>query len=194
MARGCSADNGGNLRPTRKPWGDREEVESSDETIGIYGVAGHDAQHESVVQLSDEILTFALDCVVGTPLRFSAIMVEVFCLDRAPRRIAMDGNALTLLPDVLTAWIRFAGRRRGIPQPSIQAAVDAAYELAPEMIELSQDPDEWDLAKTVELAIRQRGIDMTDRQALDDFFEEVNTEGGIDVLAASLAGFVTPTR
>ena len=57
-----------------------------------------------------------LDYVLGTPLRFSPVMVEIFCLDWAPARSPSTATALTLLPDVLAAWIRFVGRRRGIPR------------------------------------------------------------------------------
>ncbi len=121
-------------------------------------------------------------------------MVEIFCLDWAPRKIAGDGDAFTLLPDVLAAWIRFVGRRRGIPEESVKASVEAAYGYAPEMIELSQDPQNWGPAKTMVLAIQQRGIDISDQASLDRFVAEVNRSGGIDVLADSLVSSVAPRR
>ena len=151
-------------------------------------------ENETLMDLGYQIVTFSLDYVQGTALRFSPVMVEMFCLDWAPRKIAVDGDGLTLLPDVLAAWIRFVGRRRGIPEESIKTAVDAVYECAPEMIELSQDPDEWGPAKTMALALQERGIDMTDQAAVDDFIEEVNRNGGIDVLAHSLAGALARRR
>ena len=121
-------------------------------------------------------------------------MVEMFCLDWAPRKIAMDGDAFTLLPDVLAAWIRFVGRRRSLPAPAIREATEAAYEYAPEMIELSQQPEVWGPAKTMVLAMQQRGVDLTEQKALDSFVAEINRQGGIDVLADSLAGSVAPKR
>jgi len=151
-------------------------------------------ENETVEDLAYQILSFSLDYVRGTPLRFSPVMVEIFCLDWAPRKIAVDGDGFTLLPDVLAAWIRFVGRRRGIPGESIKVAVEAAYGYAPEMIELSQDPEEWGPAKTMALALQERGIDVTDQAALDDFVDEVNRNGGMDVLANSLAGSVAPRR
>ena len=166
----------------------------SDEAVGLFGIDADDDETETVEQLSHQILTFSLDYVVGTPLRFSPVMVEMFCLDWAPRKIAMDGDAFTVLPDVLAAWIRFVGRRRAVPASLITEAVKAVYGYAPEMIELSQDPEVWGPAKTMVLAIEQRGIDLTDQGALDDFIDEVNRDGGIDVLAESLAGSVAPKR
>ncbi len=170
------------------------EFLDSDETLGFFGIGDEQDENEAVEGLAHQILTFAVDYVTGTPFRFSPVMVEMFCLDWAPRKIAMDGDAFTLLPDVLAAWIRFWGRRRDLPIPSIREAVDAAYEYAPEMIELSQDPDVWGPAKTVVLAMQQRGIEPTDRKATADFIAEVNRDGGIDVLARSLAGSVKPKR
>ncbi|MHB8681439.1 MAG: hypothetical protein ACYDA2_05010 [Acidimicrobiales bacterium] len=170
------------------------EFLESDETVGLWRVKDDYGENETVERLSHQILTFGLDYVVGTPLRFSPVMVEMFCLDWAPRRIAMNGDAFTLLPDVLAAWIRFVGRRRELPDSSFREAVEAAYEYAPEMIELSQDPEAWGPAKTMALAIEQRGLDLTDQQALDDFVDEVNHQGGIDVLAASLARSIAPKR
>ncbi len=166
----------------------------SDETVGLWSVSHDDERAGTIEHLAHQILTFSLDYVRGTPLRFSPVMVEVFCLDWAPRKIAVDGDGFTLLPDMLAAWIRFVGRRRGIPEEAIAEAVDAAYDYAPEMIELSQNPAEWGPAKTIGLAMQQRGIDLTDQSALDNFLEEVNSNGGIDVLADSLAESLAPKR
>lgn len=127
----------------------------SDETIGLVGAPGPDNEDNAVEHLAQQILTFSLDYVGGTLLRFSPVMVEMFCLDCAPRKIAIDGDGFTLLPDVLAGWIRFVGRRRGISEDSIQAAVDAAYNYAPEMIELSEDRENWGPAKTMGLAIQK---------------------------------------
>jgi hypothetical protein len=166
----------------------------SDETVGLWGVSREDNEDDAIEHLAHQILAFSEDYVLGTPLRFSPVMVEIFCLDWAPRKIAIDGDGFTLLPDVLAAWIRFVGRRRGIPEGAIKEAVHAAYDYAPEMIELSQDPEEWGPAKTLSLAIQQRGIDPTDKAALDEFIEEVNRNGGIDVLADSLVESLAPRR
>jgi hypothetical protein len=166
----------------------------SDEAAVLLGPDGDDNEDDTVEDLAYQILTFSSDYVRGTPLRFSPVMVEIFCLDWAPRKIAVDGDGFTLLPDVLAAWIRFVGRRRGIPEHSIKDAVEAAHEYAPVMIELSQDPEEWGPAKTMALALQGRGIDITDQAALDDFVDEVNRNGGVDVLANSLTASVAPRR
>jgi hypothetical protein len=159
----------------------------SDETVGLWGSSSDDNRGDVIEHLAHYILAFSLDCVLGIPLRFSPAMVEIFCLDWAPAKVAIEGDGFMLLPDVLAAWIRFVGRRRDIPEDAIADAVEAAYEYAPEMIELFQDPEEWGPAKILALGIQQRGIDPTDEVALSDFVSEVNNNGGIDVLAESLA-------
>jgi hypothetical protein len=166
-----------------------DEFLDSDETVGLWGTSGDEKRGELIGRLAEEFLAFSLDYVIGTPLRFSPMMVEMFCLDWAPGKVAIDGDGFMMLPDVLVAWIRFVGRRRGIPEEAIAEAVEAVFEHAPEMIEFSQDPEEWGPAKILALGIQQRGIDPTDRAALNAFVDEVNNNGGIDVLADSLAEF-----
>jgi hypothetical protein len=160
------------------------EFLESDETSGLAEVDGDEGR--VIEHLALQAMTFSLDYVRGTPLRFSPVMAEIFCCDWAPRKIAADEDAFVLLPDVLAAWIRFVGWRRGIPESSIREAVEASYGYAPEMIKLSRDPVNWGPAKTLALAVDARGIDITDQAALDDFIAEVNRNGGIDVLADSL--------
>jgi hypothetical protein len=163
------------------------EFLNSEETVGLFG-EGNESP-EVVEHLSMSVMTFSFDCVWGTPLRFSPVMVEIFCLDWAPRKIAVDGEEFTILPDVLAAWIRFAGRRRGIPEEAIRESVEAAYDYAPEMIDLASDPASWGPAKTIALAIEKRGIDVSDKTALDDFMNEINSKGGIDWLTESAHPF-----
>ncbi len=161
----------------------------SDEAAPLWAGDGDgDEQQAMVAFLASQIISFSLDYVLGTPLRFSPVMAEIFCLDWAPRKIAADEEAFELLPEVLAAWVRFAGHRRGIPDQAIEEATSAVDAHAPEMIDLCEDPDTWGPAKTMVLAMQERGIDISDPEALDSFVAEVNDAGGVDVLADSLAG------
>jgi hypothetical protein len=199
MARLAKLPSGGAVpAPPRMTEEERDQILAqfldSDETVGLWGSSRDENQGGVIERLADDVLAFSLDYVLGTPLRFSPLMVEIFCLEWAPRKVAIDGDGFMLLPDVLVAWIRFVGRRRGIPEEAIAEAVEAAYEYVPEMIELSQDPEEWGPAKILSLGIQRRGIDPTDVAALNAFVDEVNDNGGIDVLADSLAEFQTLRR
>jgi hypothetical protein len=148
---------------------ERAELQSkfldSEELVGLFG---EDHERAEVVQrLSRSIMTFSFDYVRGTPLRLSPVLVEIFSLDWAPRKVVADREAIAMLPDVLAAWIRFAGRRRGIPEEAISESVEAAHDYAPEMIDLATDPANWGPGKTIALAIEQRGIDLNDETALE---------------------------
>ncbi len=157
----------------------------SDDAVALAGpVGGHDDRAAATVAyLASEVMAFSLDHVLGATLRFSPVMVELFCLDWAPRRIAADQDAFALLTDVLVAWIRFAGRQRGIPDESIGEAVTAARQHGQAMIILAGDPASWGPAKMMTMTIIERGIDATDPEAVEALVDDVNRNGGIDTLA-----------
>ncbi len=158
------------------------------DTEDAAALSGPDGEkRDDVENLAFQAMTFSLDYVRGAPLRFSPAMVEIFALDWAPQKIVGSEDVFTRLPDVLAAWVRFVGRRRGIPEKRVGEAVAAVYDYAPEMIELSRDPANWGPAKTIAYGAQQSGIDITDRAALKAFIADVNRRGGIDVLADSLA-------
>lgn len=119
---------------------------------------------------------------MGTPLRFSPVMVEIFCCDWSPRKIAGDNETFSLLPDVLRAWIRFVGRRRRIPEARVDEAIAAVDKHAPEMLDAADDPEAWGPAKAMVQAMERRGIDISDPAAVQGFVDEVNAGGGLDSL------------
>jgi len=95
----------------------------TDEAAALAAAAG--ASAETVGPLAREILDFGLDAVTGTPLRFSPSMVEAFVRDwRSPSSDTATASR-ALLPGVLAAWIRFAGRRRALPDAAVAAALRA---------------------------------------------------------------------
>lgn len=157
-----------------------DEFLASDEVVGLVGPDAEDA--EDVEHLAFQILTYSLDYTVGTPMRFTPVMVEIFCCDWAPRKIAGDGKSFSVLPDLLRAWIRFVGRRRRIPEGRIQEAVVAVDKYAQEMLEAADDPTAWGPAKAMVQAMGRRGIDLSDQAAVQGFVDEVNAGGGLDSL------------
>ena len=52
----------------------------------------------------------------GDPLRWSPVVVELFMSDWVPRKVLATPELLDRLPVALDAWVRFAARRRGIPE------------------------------------------------------------------------------
>ena len=153
------------------------------EMCGPPGAHNYDHSAATIEYLASQVMAFSFDHVLGATLRFSPVMVEVFCLNWAPRRIAAGQDTFALLPDVLVAWIRFAGKRRGIPAQAIDEAVAAAHEHRQAMMDLARDPSSWGPAKMMAMTIIEHGIDVTDPEAVEAFVDDVNRNGGIDSLA-----------
>jgi hypothetical protein len=66
------------------------------------------------------VASLAIDFCVGycggDPLRWSPVVVELFMSDWVPRKVLATPELLACLPGALDAWVRFAARRRGIPE------------------------------------------------------------------------------
>ena len=140
------------------------------------------ADPELVGELAFHILNFSLDYVHGEPLRFSPVMVEIFCTSWAPRKAMLDDAGLDLLPDVLRSWIEFVGRRRGIPDAAMNGALDAVDHYEPTLRAESGDESNWGPAKLLARSLQAEGIDITDAEAVQTFIDRVNADGGIDTL------------
>lgn len=141
-----------------------------------------EADSELICELAFHILNFALDYVYGEPLRFSPVMVEIFCTSWAPRKALLDDDGLDLLPDVLRSWIEFVGRRRGIPGAAISGAIDAVDRYETTLRAESSDEANWGPAKVLARSLQAEGIDITDSKSVQTFIDRVNAAGGIDTL------------
>ena len=191
---GLGIDVGGGREATRRGEERRQrllaEFLGSDEVMAL-SWAARSADPDTVNRtaatigyLASQVMGFSFGHVLGATLRFSPVMVEVFCLDWAPRRIPGDENDFALLPDVLVAWIRFAGRRRGIPNEAVDETVAAVERYRQAMLDRARDPASWGPAKTMAMTIIERGIDVTDPAAVEAFVDDINRNGGVDSLAA----------
>ncbi len=61
----------------------------------------------------------------GRPLRWSPTVVELFMCDHLPRKVLRESEFFErAVPEFLPAWVRYAGRRRGIPTEAIEAYVE----------------------------------------------------------------------
>jgi hypothetical protein len=76
----------------------------------------------------------------GDPLRWSPVVVELFMADWIARKVLATPELLDRLPAALDAWVRFAARRRGIPQWAAEETRASIGEWAPEMVKAALDP------------------------------------------------------
>jgi hypothetical protein len=103
----------------------------------------------------------------GDPLRWSPAVVELFMLDHLPRTAALSVDEARAVPEVLTAWVRFALTRRGLEERWIVETEDTIRELAAEFVGAMGAPQSFDPAQAATAALLAAGIDPSDHLAVD---------------------------
>jgi hypothetical protein len=114
-------------------------------------------------------IDFCADYVDGRPLRWSPVLVELFMVDWLPRKLLAGREMFEAVPEALEAWVRHAGRVRGIPALAIELTVDAIPPWTDEMLSLTEDPGYGGPAKQLLMAAKQAGVRPDDRQAMETF-------------------------
>ena len=114
-------------------------------------------------------IDFCCDYVDGRPLRWSPVVVELFLADWVPRKVMTDEGLFEALPVALDAWVRFAGRKRGIPERAIELTREAIPHWHEVMLSETSDPDTGGPAKQFIAAAQAAGVDFTDEQAVNAF-------------------------
>ena len=114
-------------------------------------------------------IDFCSDYVDGRPLRWSPVVVELFMANWIPRKVLAEPPLLERLPDALKAWIRFAGRKRGLEDSAVRETCDAVERWPHEMVEKAGDPEAAGPAKEFLVAAKEAGIDLADDEALQAF-------------------------
>jgi hypothetical protein len=114
-------------------------------------------------------IDYCCDYVDGRPLRWSPVVVELFMTDWLPRKVLADHATFEAVPRALDAWVRYAGRRRGIPDWAIQATATAITDRTDEMLDRLGRPDDRGPSIEFLTAAKDAGIDPTDRDAIATF-------------------------
>ncbi len=130
-----------------------------------------DEDAEYVAQVA---IDFGADYNHGGPLRWSPVVVELFMVDWLPRKISGDAAFFERVPDVLAAWVRYAGRRRGVPAAKLKEAVAAVDEHRDEMLRTTQDQAAWGPAKSFAEAALAAGVDLSDGEQVQRFVDRYN--------------------
>lgn len=86
----------------------------------------------------------------------------------------LDADQRELLPGTLRNWVRFALRQRGVEERWIQPVVQAVDIHLAEFAEAFDDESSWGPAKEMAAELEARGIDLSDRAAVDDALRELN--------------------
>lgn len=120
-------------------------------------------------------IDFCADYVDGRPLRWSPVVVELFMADWLPRKVLADRSLFERVPEVLPAWIRHAGRLRGIPAEAIEATVAGVDRWTEELLAGAGDEGSFSPANEFLAAAMEAGIDPSDRRELERFVSDWNT-------------------
>jgi hypothetical protein len=110
----------------------------------------------------------------GDPLRWSPTGVESFLLDWVHQRAVLDPQDAEALPDVLSAWVSWAGRRVGLPEAAVAATLDRIDELRAEFARLAASGERQSPAVRATAQLVAEGVDLADPQAVEEWLATYN--------------------
>lgn len=116
---------GGGSLPPRPEWAEADRQTISDHFFGSSFGARLDGPDQR--DLLDAVLWFGTDYGPGDPLRWSPVNVEILLADWFPRKIVAEPAFLSLLPELLSAFIRYCHHERGI-RPALREETLAAVD------------------------------------------------------------------
>ena len=118
----------------------------------------------------------------GEPLRWSPIVAAMVLTDLAPRKLSLSAGERRAFPEVTSAFVRWAGQRRGLAEHWIDLTVASIADLAPKFRRAAKDPGLAGPAKLLAEALGQAGIDLSDEAEISELIGLMNAGGGLDAL------------
>ena len=129
---------------------------------------------EDAVDVAALAIDFGADYNHGGPLRWSPVVVEIFTTSWLARKATREPEFFARVPDVLRDWVKYAGRRQGVPAAPLREAVAAVKHYRQEMLDAVGDPDAWGPAKAFAVAALEAGVDLTDDADIERFMQRYN--------------------
>ena len=121
-------------------------------------------------------LDYGLNYITTDALAWSPDRVWLFLTDWLPRKAMLDADDRRELPEALRRWVRFALDRRGVEDRWIEPVVAAVDEHLYEFEEAFGDPAGWGPAKALAAELERRGVDLSDRTAVENAIGALNAE------------------
>ncbi|WP_316783716.1 hypothetical protein [Streptomyces sasae] len=160
--------------PEHQPLGEAERTRLLDAFTAFRTDAAQEA--DTVRSLADLFLDYGENYLSRGPLCWSPGQVAGFLEDWLPRKAVLDQEHRMLLPAVLTQWVTFALTERGVEEPWISPVIAAVDAYASAFRAAFDDEEAWGPAKQISAALAARGIDLTDRDAVDAAVRNLNAE------------------
>ncbi|MGI8622293.1 MAG: hypothetical protein ACR2NB_02120 [Solirubrobacteraceae bacterium] len=136
------------------------------------------ARDEVAWQVLDLAVDFAEDHR-GNALMWSPGVVEQFMVDWLPRVVGVDDALADRVPELLPAWVRYAGRVRKVPKARAEEAAAAVAEHSGALHQavagggVGRDP-----AHALAAALISAGVDLEDPDAVAAFISEFGLPPG----------------
>ncbi|WP_417281568.1 hypothetical protein [Actinomadura gamaensis] len=99
----------------------------------------------AAIRCVDRIIDYGCTHDFGRPLRVSPVKCEMFLLDWLPRKVLLSQAEQEAVPHVLAAWVRWAGRRTGLPDEAVRATLDAVWDATAKFADAYRDPSAFGL-------------------------------------------------
>lgn len=166
----------GGEAPVIAPLGDRARAELIAEfvTAPEADFVGADVPPEQglVIACARAAIDYACDVNSGDPLRWSPAAVELFLCVWAPDNAALPRDAEPWLPEVLGAFVAYAGRRRGTPDDAIAATRSAVASFGGEYIDAKTGVLGGERATVLLAKLIEEGVDPSDETAVRGWLAE----------------------
>lgn len=87
--------------------------------------------------------------------------MEDICTDVMPRKITADDDFFKTIAPVLSAFFQFLGTKGGIIQDAA-GLVSRVRAIGPTIVKNARDPENWGMAKSLAMAAKNAGFDISD--------------------------------
>lgn len=141
-----------------------------------------DAPEAARITRSDpESRDFALKLISGfatdDPLRWNTVRIAEFLLDWLPASALLDRADIELVPKVLSAWVRWAGRMSGSPAREVALNVAAVATNRAEFAKRARSGSHRSEAATAMIEMLADGVDLNDEPAVAEWLDRYNSRG-----------------
>jgi len=116
----------------------------------------------AAVTVCHSLIAYRCDYGDGDPLRWSPTLAGLCLLDHFPVKVSLDAPDVALVPDVLAAWVAFAGRRRSLPEAALSRILDVIDTCRDDFPVAMSDATRYSPAKRAAMDLIHRGVDLTD--------------------------------
>ena len=121
----------------------------------------------ATVTVCHSLIAYRCDYGDGDPLRWSPTLAGLCLLDHFPVKVSLDAPDIPLVPDVLAAWVTFAASRKKLPAAALARIVEVIDSCRDAFPVAMSDVDRFSPAKRKAMDLIERGVDLTDDDALE---------------------------